>query len=50
MKAKKLLRKLNELTGLGESAGNKEIKKLHKVLRALKEKQDVLRERSYNFV
>jgi len=45
MKAKKLLRKLNELTGLGESAGNKEIKKLHKVLRALKEKQDVLRER-----
>lgn len=45
MKAKKLLKKLNKLTGLGESAGSKEIKKLHKVLRALKEKQEILRER-----
>lgn len=45
MKAKKLLKTLNELTGLGENAGKKEIKKLHKVLRALKEKQEKLRER-----
>ncbi len=45
MKSKKLLEKLNQLTGLGEDADKKEIKKLRKVLRALKDKQDHLKEK-----
>ena len=45
MKSKKLLENLNKLTGLGEDADKKEIKKLRKVLRALKEKQDHLEEK-----
>lgn len=43
MKAKKLLGKLNKLTGLGKDANKKEIEKLRKVLKALKEKQRKLR-------
>jgi acyl-[acyl carrier protein]--UDP-N-acetylglucosamine O-acyltransferase len=45
LKSKKLLEKLNKLTGLGEDADKKEIKKLRKVLRALKEKQGHLEEK-----
>jgi len=43
MKSQKLLKKLNKLTGLGEDADQKQIKKLRKVLRALKEKQETLK-------
>lgn len=39
MKAKKLLARLNVLIGLEEGAGNKEIRKLREVLKALKAKQ-----------
>ncbi len=39
MKTKKLLEKLNRLIGLGDNADQEEIKKLRKVLKALKEKQ-----------
>ena len=45
MKSKKLSEKLNKLTGLGEDADKEEIKKLRKVLRALKDKQDHLEEK-----
>ena len=43
MKSKKLLGKLNKLLGLGDSAEDKHVKKLRKVLRTLKEKQDSLK-------
>ena len=43
MKARKLLKKLNVLVGLGEDASKEEIRKLRKVLKALKEKQDELK-------
>jgi predicted nucleic acid-binding Zn-ribbon protein len=45
MKLRKLLDKLNELTGLGEDADKKQIKKLREVLKALKEKQEGLKEK-----
>ncbi len=45
MKLRKLLDKLNELTGLGEDADKKQIKKLREVLKALKKKQEGLKEK-----
>ena len=39
MKLAKLLDRLNRLMGLGEDADKEEIRKLRKVLKALKEKQ-----------
>ena len=45
MKLRKLLDRLNELTGLGEDADKKQIKKLREVLKALKEKQQGLKEK-----
>lgn len=42
MKRKKLLEKLNTLLGMGDSAEKEHIKKLRKVLKALKEKQATL--------
>jgi peptidoglycan hydrolase CwlO-like protein len=45
MKARKLLDKLNTLTGLGEDADKKQVKQLRKVLHALKEKQTQLNEK-----
>lgn len=45
MKAKKLLARLNVLIGLEEGAGNKEIRKLREVLKALKAKQGKLEAR-----
>ncbi len=45
MKSKKLLEKLNKLSGLGDDADKKEIKKLRKVLHALKDKQEHLKEK-----
>jgi hypothetical protein len=39
MKRKKLLKKLNTLLGMGEKADKEQVKKLHKVLKILKEKQ-----------
>ncbi len=43
MKSKKLLGKLNRLLGLGDNAEEKHVKKLRKVLKTLKEKQDSLK-------
>jgi len=40
MKYRKLLDKLNKLTGLGNDADREEIEKLRVVLKALKEKQN----------
>ena len=45
MKSRKLLEKLNKLIGLGEGADREEIKKLRKVLQALKDKQEKLKEK-----
>jgi type II secretory pathway component PulF len=45
MKRKKLLKKLNKLMGVGEDADKEQIKKLHKVLKILKEKQANLQEK-----
>lgn len=45
MKSRKLLEKLNKLVGLGEGADKEEIKKLRKVLHALKDKQEKLKEK-----
>lgn len=45
MKTKELLDKLNRLMGLGENADQEEIRKLRKVLKALKEKQRKLAEK-----
>ena len=42
MKRKKLLKKLNTLLSMGEDADKEQIKKLHKVLKTLKEKQSTL--------
>ncbi len=48
MKSRKLLEKLNKLVGLGEGADKEEIKKLRKVLHALKDKQEKLKEKQGN--
>jgi acyl-[acyl carrier protein]--UDP-N-acetylglucosamine O-acyltransferase len=45
VKSRKLLEKLNKLIGLGEGADREEIKKLRKVLQALKDKQEKLKEK-----
>jgi acyl-[acyl carrier protein]--UDP-N-acetylglucosamine O-acyltransferase len=45
VKSRKLLEKLNKLVGLGEGADKEEIKKLRKVLHALKDKQEKLKEK-----
>ena len=43
MKRKKLLKKLNAMLGKGEAADKAHVKKLRKVLKTLKEKQEDLK-------
>lgn len=43
MKSKKLLAKLNQLLGMSDNTEEKHVKKLRKVLKTLKEKQDSLK-------